>query len=119
MTPVLLKNFSKERLLAAHSAASLDMAYQAIREHPAWLDFQGRLQGLKEEIEVKILRGDTAPGGSDVTPAMRAAYGVLLEVIAWPEYVARRRRTLESEIFGKGIMGDTQIEELQEINPFE
>lgn len=95
LSPQVLKSRSSNNLRDPRTLRILDASYRALPENAAWQDFQGRLQTLKEEIERQILTG----GGPD--QSLRAAYGVLLEVIAWPEFVHREFERQKNLLIGQ------------------
>jgi hypothetical protein len=73
----------------------LDEKYQRLTRQAAWQDFQARLLKVKEDMEARILRGETDRNGNDLTPYLRAAYGVICQVLTIVESIRKRRRQLE------------------------
>lgn len=97
---LLWKN-SKDALADPQTTLDLHDAYQSAHSSPAYLDIQGVLEGLKTQLEAHILRGEIeAKDGTNVLAGLRAAYGIVLQLLARPEIVARKQRFYETALFG-------------------
>ena len=63
--------------------------YRTMRNTPAFQHYQGMIWDLKGKVENGILQG-TYDGPRDVTPHLRAIYGMLLQLIAIPAQIESR-----------------------------
>ena len=83
-----------DRALVGTDLIELAQQYKSLREHPAFKHYQGMIWSLKDKIESGILTG-VQDGKADVTPQLRAIYGMLLQVIAIPSQI--ENKTLAAE----------------------
>ena len=61
----------------------------------AWLDFYSRLDKIKKSMEEAILMGMPSQDGLDTTPAARACYGLLMNIMAIPARMEQERLKAE------------------------
>lgn len=88
-----LRRFEDDAELLAVAAA-----YEDLKDNPAWLHLSSRLFRLKDTFERAILQGERAPDGRDITPELRSAYGVIMQIIAIPADAVERHRRYEEEV---------------------
>ena len=75
----------------------LEVAYAALKGSIAWQHFWSRIARLESRAKLDVLRGMKDTQGYDLTPEVRAAYGMLLQVMSIPAEVERAKRLLASE----------------------
>jgi hypothetical protein len=75
----------------------LDARYQKLERQPGWQDLHKRLVQVKADLEDRILKGEKDQLGNDMTPYLRAAYGIVCQMITIPQSITKRRRTLEQQ----------------------
>lgn len=73
-------------------------AYQGLKDNPAWLHLSSRMFRLKDTFEKAILQGERDPQGRDITPELRSAYGLLLQILAIPADAVSRHARYEEEV---------------------
>ena len=78
--------------------ASVLAGYEDLKNNPAWMHFTSRLFRLKDTFERAILTGERSPDGRDLTPEMRSAYGLLLQILSIPADAAVRHQRFEEEV---------------------
>lgn len=74
--------------------------YRDLVQHPAWLDYTGHLFTMRDSLEQSILAGVLGPGGEDQTPAMRASYFLLNDILLIPDKMDAKRAYVERELMG-------------------
>jgi hypothetical protein len=88
-----LRKFEDEKELIAVVAG-----YEDIKNNPAWLHLSSKLFRLKDTFERAILRGEKTPDGRDLTPEMRSAYGLLMQILAIPGEAVHKHTRHEEEV---------------------
>lgn len=73
-------------------------SYQGLRGNPAWKHFQSRLADLERMTREGVLKGRRDSHGNDVTPELRAAYGIVLQVLSIPAEVERAKKLMERDL---------------------
>lgn len=105
LPPEALSRSSEERFNLEGGKTPADFlvlaeAYRSLLTHPAWQDFQGRLLLIRDALQQGILQGAVGQRGEDMTPYMRAAYYLLLDILTTHEKIEQRRAWIEREILG-------------------
>ena len=72
--------------------------YEDLKNNSAWLHLSSHLFRLKDTFERAILRGERAPDGRDLTPEMRSAYGLLMQILAIPGEAVHKHTRHEEEV---------------------
>lgn len=83
------------------SLLALKDHYEDIKQHPAWQHFVGRLVEIRSEMVKAVLRGDRDRFGNDLTDELRAAYGVIEQILAIPGQILDKQRREEEIRFGR------------------
>lgn len=73
-------------------------AYETLKDNPAWLHFSAHLFRLKDTFERAILQGEYDRNGKDITPELRSAYGMLLQILSIPAEAAGRKQMYEEQV---------------------
>lgn len=74
--------------------------YADLQGHPAWQDFQARLESIRSMLERGILQGEVNHYGLDLTPDMRTAYGIVLQMLSIPAEIEQQKALAEEQILG-------------------
>lgn len=72
--------------------------YEDLKNNSGWLHFSAHLFRLKDTFERAILRGERAPDGRDITPEMRSAYGLLMQILSIPSEAVQKHHRHEEEV---------------------
>jgi hypothetical protein len=83
------------------SVLALKNHYDDLKNHPAWQHFVGRLVEIRSEAVKAIVRGDLDRFGNDRTDELRAAYGVIEQILSIPGQIASRHARAEEIRFGR------------------
>ncbi len=88
LPPEALSRRSEEVFDNPRELIPLSDQYEDLQNHPAWLDFMGRLYGMQRDLGDKILEGQRDTWGNDITDQYRGMFTLLGEMMAIPIKVA-------------------------------
>jgi len=93
---------SEEVAKSEADGSIIDIAhsYQTMLATPAGKHLFASLEGLRQRLMLDILSGATDKHGNDLSPALRAAFGVVQQVMALPELAQEKLLIYEKEKLG-------------------